>query len=106
MNSLISLAPAVVFSAAVPGQGGTNHINEQWQSYWIRLFQRHGFRASDCIRPRIWNNPKVAWWYAQNMLLFLSPKYDIQAEAIRASLIKSQSGIIDVVHPRRFSRRA
>ena len=31
---LTELAPAVLFSAAIPFQGGTGHINEQWQSYW------------------------------------------------------------------------
>jgi len=106
VTSLTSLAPIVVFSAAIPGQGGIHHINERWQSYWIGLFRRHGFRASDCIRPRIWGNPKVAWWYAQNMLLFLSPKYNIRAETIRDALVKDRSGIVDVVHPRGLLREA
>ena len=98
--SLVSLAPVVVFSAAIPGQGGTHHVNEQWPSYWVNLFERHGFMASDCIRPRIWSNPKVAWWYAQNMLLFVSPKHDLQVEAVRLALINKRWGMIDVVHPR------
>ena len=106
VTSLTSLASIVAFSAAVPGQGGINHINEHWQSYWIGLLQRHGFRASDCIRPRIWGNPKVAWWYAQNMLLFLGPKFNIRVEAIRAALVKDRSGIVDVVHPRGLLRQA
>jgi SAM-dependent methyltransferase len=32
--SLTSLGSAVLFSAAVPGQGGTHHVNERWQDYW------------------------------------------------------------------------
>jgi len=31
---LTSLAPTILFSAAIPGQGGTHHVNEQWASYW------------------------------------------------------------------------
>ena len=44
---LTKLADVVVFSAAVPGQGGTHHVNEQWPSYWINLFSTFGFKALD-----------------------------------------------------------
>src|SRR5438034_7185725 len=54
--------------------GGTHHINEQWPSYWIAFFQENGFQALDCIRPSIWNNEKVAWWYAQNMFAFIKDR--------------------------------
>lgn len=37
---LVQLAPAVLFSAAIPYQGGTDHINEQWPSWWAELFRR------------------------------------------------------------------
>jgi len=30
---LTRAAPVVLFSAAIPDQGGTHHVNEQWQSY-------------------------------------------------------------------------
>jgi hypothetical protein len=30
VDSLARLAPAVVFSAAVPFQGGVGHVNERW----------------------------------------------------------------------------
>ena len=43
VEDLTRLAPLVLFSAAVPGQGGTNHVNEQWQDYWIALFGARGF---------------------------------------------------------------
>jgi SAM-dependent methyltransferase len=42
VKALTGLAPAVLFSAAIPGQGGTRHINEQWQSYWADLFAVEG----------------------------------------------------------------
>ena len=34
VESLTRLAPVVLFSAAIPHQGGVNHINEQWLDYW------------------------------------------------------------------------
>jgi hypothetical protein len=73
VGALTAAAPVVMFSAAVPWQGGDNHINEQWPSYWIAEFAKHGFRALDAIRPRILGDQRVVWWYRQNLLLFASP---------------------------------
>lgn len=33
----------VLFTGATPGQGGTNHHNEQPHEYWLQKFERHGF---------------------------------------------------------------
>ena len=52
VEDLCRLGDVVLFSAAVPGQGGTHHINEQWPSYWIALFQEHGFEALDSGKMR------------------------------------------------------
>jgi len=38
----------VLFSAAIPNQGGTGHINEQWQEYWAEKFYANGFGAELC----------------------------------------------------------
>jgi SAM-dependent methyltransferase len=72
VRTLTAFAPVVLFSAAVPGQGGVGHINEQWPSYWKELFEQHGFCRRDPIRPRIWTNERVHWWYRQNIFLFAS----------------------------------
>src|ERR1700722_15751200 len=37
---LTKVAPLVLFSAAIPHQGGKGHVNEQWQPYWVELFGR------------------------------------------------------------------
>jgi hypothetical protein len=63
----------VLFSAAIPHQGGTAHLNEQWQAYWAAFFAQHGYVAVDCIRPRIYGNAKVEWWYRQNILIYCRP---------------------------------
>ncbi|HXE06181.1 MAG TPA: methyltransferase domain-containing protein [Bryobacteraceae bacterium] len=74
---LTALAPCVLFSAAVPEQGGLNHINEQYLSYWIRLFGMRGFHAVDAIRPEILGNGLVAWWYQQNTVLFAASDHPL-----------------------------
>lgn len=66
---LCRVAERVAFSAAIPGQGGDGHVNEQWPAYWQERFQRHGFFLSDPWRTEAWSAPGVEPWYAQNLLL-------------------------------------
>lgn len=70
IESICNLADVVFFSAAIPNQGGQNHINEQPPLYWIQKFESRGYKMFDVIRPLFWNNKKVDWWYKQNMLVF------------------------------------
>jgi hypothetical protein len=76
VESLTRLAPVVLFSAAIPGQPGINHINCQWPSYWANLFQRFGFDAYDCIRPVVWDDERIDWWYRQNLVLYAKDAKD------------------------------
>jgi len=71
VNSLISLARVILFSAAIPHQGGTHHVNEQWPFYWVRRFEAYGYELVDVLRGRIWDNPRIEPWYAQNSLIFV-----------------------------------
>jgi SAM-dependent methyltransferase len=68
--NLAALGDNVLFSAAIPFQGGTDHQNEQWPEFWIGLFDRSGFTVSDMLRPKIWADESVDFWYRQNVLLF------------------------------------
>lgn len=67
---LVGLAPSVLFSAAVPGQPGTGHINCQPPSYWSDLFAMHGYGGSGALRSHFWGSDDVEWWYQQNLLIF------------------------------------
>jgi len=88
VDSLVSHGEIILFSAAIPYQGGQNHLNEQWPDYWQKKFESHGFFFKDCIRPVIWDNQNVNWWYKQNIFLITKekPKDDF-------------AGIRSVVHP-------
>ena len=79
VDDLTRLAPAVLFSAAIPGQDGTDHINEQYLPYWMALFEKHEYKAIDPIRPRILGNDSVEWFYQQNMVMFLGPEHHVLA---------------------------
>jgi len=88
VENLINASDIVVFSAAVPMQGGQNHINEQPLTYWINLFNEYGYKFNDIIRGRIWNMEKVFWWYKQNMVVF--SKHDLNITPIYP---------INILHP-------
>lgn len=69
VDALCRLAPVVAFSAAVPGQGGHGHLNEQWPSYWASLFYENGYVVSEELRWELWDDDSVEPWYRQNLLL-------------------------------------
>jgi hypothetical protein len=72
VGALCDAAPCVLFSAAIHEQGGTEHLNEQWPAYWHGLFEERGYTLTDPIRPRIRDDPRVRWWYRQNIVLYVA----------------------------------
>ena len=56
----------------MPHQGGTNHVNEQPQSYWAAKFAAHGYRPADALRRRFWSDLEAGVVYSQNALLYVS----------------------------------
>lgn len=90
VEDLTRIADRVLFSAAIPGQGGHEHTNEQWPDYWQALFRDHGYEPQDVVRAQVWNNPAVAAWYAQNTFLYVRG-----AEAAEAMPAR-------VVHPKLY----
>ncbi len=101
-------ADLILFSAALPGQQGLDHVNEQLPQYWAERFQRRGYVALDLIRPLIWDDPQVPVWYRQNVLLFAKDGSPY-LEALRARPDMASSGPLAVAHPdymRWFSTQA
>lgn len=69
VNTLCRLSDKIIFSAAMPNQGGQNHINEQYFNYWKEKFNQRGFLAKDIFRHKIWNDSRIDCWYRQNIFL-------------------------------------
>lgn len=67
---ICQIAPLVLWSAAIPGQGGEGHINEQPHTYWDDLFSQRRFRASRRLRDRLREEYAVEWWYRQNVTVY------------------------------------
>lgn len=98
---LCRLAPVVFFSAAIPYQGGTHHINERLQSYWAGLFRQHGYRPADALRKRFWTDLDAGVVYSQNALIYVSEEA-MASPALRAAVEATNEEMLDVVHPHVF----
>lgn len=68
---LTSLSNIILFSAAIPHQGGTHHINCQPPAYWAKKFAQYDFECYDILRMKFWDNNAIASWYRQNSLIFI-----------------------------------
>jgi len=107
VKELTRLAPIVLFSAAIPGQGGLNHVNEQWPAYWSALFEAQGFQPVDTLRWRIWDDDQVTWWYKQNLLLFAANEALTANPALAQARDACTPGAPpSVVHPERYQELA
>jgi hypothetical protein len=70
VDNIVNHSDVVLWSAAIEGQGGQNHINERPPQYWDELFRSRGYDCDDSLRPVFWKNEKVEWWYRQNILIY------------------------------------
>jgi hypothetical protein len=95
VESLTRLAPVVLFSAAIPGQTGVGHVNEQWSTYWAAKFSRLGYQVCDCLRDRVWGDRRVEWWYRQNILLFVREQTRANYPQLHAPAFHGFSAALD-----------
>jgi SAM-dependent methyltransferase len=103
VETLTRLAPVVLFSAAIPYQGGEHHINEQWPAYWAERFDAQNFIALDPFRRLLWERPEVDWWYAQNLVLFVRRDHIVRFPWISTSV---ERRIPTYIHPRNYLNHA
>lgn len=92
-------ADLVLFSAAIPYQGGHGHVNENWQSYWAEKFAKQGYYPLDIIRSSIWSNPKVKWWYKQNLVVYASESKCSELDQFHR---QSEPYNLNIVHPEQY----
>ena len=97
IESLTKHSNIIVFSSAIPGQGGQNHLNEKDYVYWFDLFSIFNFEPYDLIRPIIWENKDVDYWYKQNIFIFIKKGEENSIELKRS--------FIQTKHPDKFESR-
>ena len=71
VDNLTDHGKIVLFSAAIPGQGGEHHINEQPWEYWRSKFSHRGYETFDFLRRRIIGNRDIFFWYRHNIVLYV-----------------------------------
>jgi SAM-dependent methyltransferase len=104
IESLTRLGNAILFSAAIPHQGGSGHINEQWPEYWIERFCQKGYIAIDCLRHRLWNINSVEAWYAQNIFIFVKQTHLDNYAKLKSLSCQNANKQLSLVHPRTYLR--
>lgn len=106
VDTVIRFSRVVLFSAAIPHQGGTHHVNEQWQTYWAQRFGERGFRVVDAVRPQIWDHPEVSYIYAQNALLYVHQSCWDEYPGLHPYERDPDSAMLSVVHPKKWLKTA
>lgn len=97
--NVASASDLVLFSAAIPYQGGAGHCNENWVEYWAKMFADLGFECFDILRMRFWNVAAVRSYYRQNLLIFAT---GTAAAALRARGQQANPAAPSLVHPEQY----
>jgi hypothetical protein len=102
-RQLTRLSDRILFSAAIPGQGGLHHLNERSPGYWAEKFRDCGFTQLDILRPRFWDDDRIAWWYRQNFFLYENRIRKASDEEIS---LEHSFDAAHLVHPNAFRQKA
>jgi SAM-dependent methyltransferase len=97
VTNICNSSDNILWSAAVPGQNGVGHINEQWPSYWVPKFHQKGYICSPIFRFNFWNDENIENWYRQNILIFTK-------NPVLFKDIKVNHQILDVIHYNNWGR--
>ncbi|HAZ47769.1 MAG TPA: hypothetical protein DDW76_27265 [Cyanobacteria bacterium UBA11369] len=71
VDFLTKSSRTILFSAAIPKQGGYGHINEQRPAFWQKLYEERGYKRIDIIRPQIIFDQTIPSWFRQNLYLYI-----------------------------------
>ena len=105
VKSLCRHSDLVLFSAATPGQGGENHINEQPYSYWRDLFQDQDYAMYDPVRHQLVGNTAVKAWYRYNTFVYLKSGSAPELEASLAPYLVDTERLPSDISPAIYKAR-
>jgi SAM-dependent methyltransferase len=70
VSNIVRHGDVVLFSAAIPGQGGEFHVNERPYDYWRKQFAAKGYDMYDAVRAAVVSNSEIEPWYRYNAFIF------------------------------------
>ena len=102
VSSITAAADIILFGAAIPLQGGHGHINEQWPSYWRKLFENEGYEPFDLVRRNHWSDKRIHYWYRQNSFAYIRKTNSAAVARAHSALAATDQTLMDAVHPEKF----
>lgn len=102
VQSLTQQSDFILFSAAIPHQGGRHHVNEQWLEYWVELFLDFDYAGLDALRHGIWHDTGIQSWYRQNAVLFVRQS---RLKDVILDPAGTMQTPISLVHPRAYEKK-
>lgn len=99
VSEVANYSDCVIFGAAIPNQGGIGHVNEQWPDYWRDLFSANGFVLYDVFRTKLWDDPVVCSWYAQNTFLYVREGSGAEQALRKAGMTSCLVMPLRAIHP-------
>ena len=102
IDNLVKAGNIILFSAAIIGQIGTYHINEQMPEYWAKKFLSRDYVPVDYLRPKIWNDPQIQYWYRQNTLLFIRRSVLDDFPQLKFAAAATDPGFLVRIHPEKY----
>ena len=102
IDNLVKASDAILFSAAIVAQLGTHHINEQMPEYWAKKFLERGYIAIDYIRPKIWNDEGIEYWYRQNSIIYLKNERLKDFPELESSAHATDPDFLLRIHPEKY----
>ena len=105
VESLARHGDFVLFSAAIPHQGGINHVNEQWPGYWAAQFAARGFACLAFIRWEVWEDELLPFYYRQNLFLYARKTALAGDPRIVAPFPPGPAKLAPVVHPTLYRKK-
>lgn len=103
VDSLVKHADIVLMSAAIPHQGGTDHINEQWPDFWAAKFAARGYLLVDWLRPQLWKEEDIDYYYIQNGFLYVEQEKIEEYPEFGKCSLPSDHWSLQTVHPRKWN---
>ena len=100
IRDLCNASDVIFFSAAVDGHGGANHLNEQTQSYWIKLFNENEYDAFIFLdRKKYWFHEtfEKCPYYISGSFLYIKRNSD-QHKLFQEYRV-DETFVPDIVHP-------
>jgi cyclopropane fatty-acyl-phospholipid synthase-like methyltransferase len=107
VDLISSCSDVVVFGAAITLQGGINHINEQFPSYWAEIFLARKYYPFDIFRQVVWDDFDIPFWYKQNTFLYVKQNSELFKYLLTINIYPIENTqFMNAIHPEFYIRRS